>query len=160
MKMVDKIDIFNNFTPPSATGEIKRKRASHRFSENRNFVKERLASSSDLVEDSEAVKPGLASSLPALNPFLGLQEFDLTLEKKPEKRKLMREAKTLLEYLDEIRLGILDENLSLKKLQIMKNFLENNQGKFASDEEQNLYNEISLRLQVEITKIEYLNNDK
>ncbi len=87
----------------------------------------------------------------SVNPFLFLQEVD---EYKNDQEKLKENGNKILKALNDIRLGLLHNQLNDHMLHNLRNNLTQNIHKFKFLELQGVIDDIVLRCEIEIAKIE------
>jgi len=90
-----------------------------------------------------------------INPFLCLNEID---EYKNDQKKLKEIGDKILGALNHIRFGLINGELEKDHILNLKNTLENNRVKFKFPELQEVINDIILRCEVELAKIEFNHN--
>ena len=96
-----------------------------------------------------------STTVSAMNPFLFLQEID---EYKENQKTLKESGDKILKSLNEIRFGLINGELEENHIVNLKNLLENNKVKFKFLELQEVINDIILRSEVELAKIEFNSN--
>lgn len=89
--------------------------------------------------------------LPEINPFLFLQEIN---EYKHDQEKLKEAGSKILVCLNDIRFGLMNGELEEEHIKKLKKVLETNQHQFKYLELQNVIDDIILRSEVELAKIE------
>ncbi len=94
----------------------------------------------------EAVNP-----LSLINPFLFLQEVDEYTE---EQQKLKESGNKILSSLNDLRFGLIKGEIKEHQIHNLKSILEANRFKFKFTELQNVIDDIVLRCEVELAKIE------
>lgn len=102
--------------------------------------------------ENEAVES--SAKVSATNPFLFLQEID---EYKDNQKALKEVGDKILQSLNEFRLGLINCELKEEHIITLKNTLENNRKKFKFSELQAVIDDIILRSEVELAKIEMIN---
>ena len=100
--------------------------------------------------ENEAIES--ATTISAINPFLFLQEID---EYKDNQKTLKEAGDKILKSLHEIRLDLINCELDEEHIVNLKNILENNKKKFKFSELQDVIDDIILRSEIELAKIEY-----
>lgn len=103
------------------------------------------ASATDSVEDINYAT--------SINPFLVLQEVD---RYKYDKDKLQQAGNDMLSSLNEIRFGLISGELNQAHIKKLKDVLSRNKHEFTFPELQSIIDDIILRCEVELAKIEYL----
>lgn len=86
-----------------------------------------------------------------INPFLAIQEFDVLQE---NKERLQQHGKSLLKHLQNIRLALLNDEMYLKDILQLKEYLASANLEFEFPEYKALITEIQIRVEVEIAKFE------
>ncbi|MDE1147671.1 MAG: flagellar assembly protein FliX [Azospirillaceae bacterium] len=92
-----------------------------------------------------------AQTAMAISPLLALQEVDDALN---SKRKARQRAETLLDKLEELRLGILSGTYPRERLQDLVRMVQSRRDTVNDPKLQELLDEIDLRAQVELAKLE------
>ena len=100
--------------------------------------------------ENEAIES--AATISTINPFLFLQEID---EYKDNQKTLKEAGDKILKSLHEIRLDLINCELDEEHIVNLKNILENNKKKFKFSELQDVIDDIILRSEIELAKIEY-----
>ena len=100
--------------------------------------------------ENEAIES--AATISTINPFLFLQEID---EYKDNQKTLKEAGDKILKSLHEIRLDLINCELDEEHIVNLKNILENNRKKFKFSELQDVIDDIILRSEIELAKIEY-----
>jgi hypothetical protein len=104
------------------------------------------------LSESEAVES--SATISSINPFLFLQEID---EYKESQKALKEVGDKILQSLNELRLALMNCELKEEHIATLKNTLENNRKKFKFSELQTVIDDIILRSEVELAKIEMIN---
>ncbi len=104
------------------------------------------------IEKQESKKISSTSSSTSINPLLLLQEADNEYQK--EQKKLKRQGNNILHYLNKMRLSLLTGSLSENQLLQLKEELSQGDYQFSTPVLQEVINDIVLRAEVEIAKIE------
>jgi hypothetical protein len=105
-------------------------------------------------EDEEVTSVATAHKIPSLNPFLALQEVSNAEYESSEHKQMVEEGETLLDYLKQILLGLINGDLNEYNIRSLKEVIEQKKYSFTSPEAQRLYDEIYLRTSVELAKLE------
>ena len=106
----------------------------------------------DLVEVAHAVPTGGVSTVSSLDALLALQEVSGPLERR---RKAVRRAGRILDVLDEIKIALLDGDMSPASLDKLVLAVRQEKSNIEDDERlAGLLNEIEARAAVEIAKQE------
>ncbi|MCC2646109.1 MAG: flagellar assembly protein FliX [Rickettsiaceae bacterium] len=108
----------------------------------------------DNEEDEEITSVTTAHKIPSLNPFLALQEVSNPEYESSEHKKIIEEGETLLNYLKQILLGLINGDLNEYNIRNLKDIIEHKKYSFTAPEAQKLYDEIYLRASVELAKLE------
>jgi hypothetical protein len=108
------------------------------------------------LAESDATSGGNRASAPAnLNPLAGLlavQETEEPLEKRSRKRATQR-ASTILDELEEIRLGLLMGTVPMAKLEQLAQLVRAKREQFDDPKLQEILDDIELRAAVELAKL-------
>lgn len=110
-----------------------------------------FAVKSESHEPAQHINSTAVSTIPTMNPFLAIQEFDEYLENKD---RLKRHGNKILEVLRNIRLAILSGDSYLDDIVRVRDYLQTADLIFQYPEHQELINEILIRAEVEIAKAE------
>lgn len=100
---------------------------------------------------TETHEADLTGSITAVNPFLFLQEVD---EYSEEQAKLRESGKKMLESLNELRFSLIKGDLKERQITGLKAILDTSRVKFKFSELQSVIDDIVLRCEVELAKIE------
>ncbi|MEE3627179.1 flagellar assembly protein FliX [Nitrospirillum sp. BR 11752] len=106
-------------------------------------------SESDGDESAKSVTG--AQTAMAITPLLALQEVDDALN---AKRKARQRAETLLDKLEELRLGLLAGTFPRERLQELVRMVQSRRDTVSDPRLQEVLDEIDLRAQVELAKFE------
>ncbi|MBB6250501.1 flagellar assembly protein FliX [Nitrospirillum iridis] len=106
---------------------------------------------SDGDSDEGAKSVTGAQTAMAITPLLALQEVDDALN---SKRKARQRAETLLDKLEELRLGLLAGTYPRERLQELVRMVQSRRDTVTDPRMQEVLDEIDLRAQVELAKFE------
>jgi hypothetical protein len=109
----------------------------------------------NLTESDTASGGGRAAASANLNPLAGLlsvQETEEPLEKRSRKRATQR-ADTILDELEEIRVGLLMGSIPMAKLEQLAQLVRAKRDQFDDPKLQSILDDIELRAAVEIAKL-------
>ncbi len=105
-------------------------------------------------DDSEIGTITTSAKIPSLNPFLTLQEVGEQEYNQSDDQKLLDQGGAIINYLKDIRLGLINGDLNIDNIRNLKNIIESQKYRFTTLEAQKLYDEIYLRASVELAKLE------
>lgn len=105
----------------------------------------------DASESASSV--GLSAGVTAIDSLLAAQASEDPTERQARKRMIKR-ADSLLDKLDEIRMGLLTGTISVGKMLDIANVIANHRERIADPELTALLDEIDLRAQIELAKLE------
>lgn len=108
-----------------------------------------LAGGASEADQAEYAQETSATS--GINPFIFLQEY---FDPRQEAEDLYEKGSQILNFLNQIRLELLSGTLTEKNILHLKQALENNNMNFQRYEAQKLYEEVKLRADVELAKLE------
>jgi Class II flagellar assembly regulator len=108
----------------------------------------------DFEDESDVGSVPNSAKIPSFNPFLALQEVEGNKYEASENLKLIEEGNTIIDFLNQIRLGLLNGDLSINNIRNLKEVIEQKKHKFKTVEAQELYDDIYLRASVELAKLE------
>ena len=91
------------------------------------------------------------ASVPEINPFLFLQEID---EYKEDQQRLKESGEQILKCLNDIKFGLVNGELNAGHMLNLKNALEKNRKKFKFLQLQEVIDDIIIRAEVELAKLE------
>ena len=91
------------------------------------------------------------SDVPEVNPFLFLQKID---EYKEGQQNLKESGEQILRCLRDIQFGLINNELSVELMSNLKNTLERNRRKFKFAQLQEVIDDIIIRAEVELAKLE------
>lgn len=91
------------------------------------------------------------SDVPEVNPFLFLQKID---EYKESQQNLKESGEQILRCLRDIQFGLINNEFSVELMSNLKNTLERNRKKFKFAELQEVIDDIIIRAEIELTKLE------
>lgn len=109
----------------------------------------------NLEEDKQEMLSNNVNLLSNINPFLVLNEINSEEE---EKKLLKERGKKLIDILKEIRLMLLDGNIPTEKLLDLKNYFEKLEFTSQTNNINIIIEDIKLRVEVELAKIEKSEN--
>lgn len=98
---------------------------------------------------------GAIQTIPGINPFLFLQELDTSAD---DHKTLTEHGWDILECLNALKIGMLQGELPIHIILHLKSILKNNKNKFEHLNLQSVIDEIILRAEVEIAKLEALDS--
>lgn len=107
-----------------------------------------LAGGANEADQAEYAQEASATS--GINPFIFLQEY---FDPRQEAEDLYEKGSQILNFLNQIRLELLSGTLTEKNILHLKQALDNNMS-FQRYEAQKLYEEVKLRADVELAKLE------
>ncbi len=99
----------------------------------------------------DGVQTSSLASVSEVNPFLFLQEID---EYKEDQQRLKESGEQILKCLNDIKLGMINGELSSGHMLNLKNALEKNRKKFKFLQLQEVIDDIIIRAEVELAKLE------
>jgi hypothetical protein len=102
-------------------------------------------------EREEEISSENINLLSSVNPFLVLNELN---SEERDKEELKKEGKRLIYSLNQVRLALLNGELSISTIDSLKSALDQSNYSFQSLEIKSLIDEIKLRAEVELAKLE------
>lgn len=105
----------------------------------------------DFFKTAGEASSGKVDSLHSVNPFLALQEID---SYQTDQQKMLGTGKNLLTHLNDIRLALINGDLNKEHINNLKKTLSQQKLTLKSPELQQVIDEIYLRAEVELAKLE------